>query len=106
MLNLTHKPEYLNPLASDELVVETEETTAERRQVVSHCSALGQTVHQLVLSSVPHEGELYEPADHHRLVHPERGHQELGGLGQVDHEGEDEGRYREEGGHPECIGDL
>ena len=77
-LNLTSKPEYLDPLPRDQFVVEAEETTAERRKIVPHCSSLWQTVHQLVLSSVPHQGELYEPADNHRLVHPEGGHQELG----------------------------
>ena len=47
-----------------------------------------------------HEG------DHHRLVHPEGGHQELGRLGQVDHQGEDEGCHREEGSYPAGIGNL
>ena len=105
-LNLTSKPEYLDPLPRDQFVVEAEETTAERREIVPHCGSLRQTVHQLVLSSVPHQGELYEPADHHGLVHPEGGHQELGRLGQVDHQGQDEGCYREQGCHPTGIRNL
>ena len=106
LLNLTIKPEYLDPLPCDQFVVETEEAAAERGEIVPHSCSLWQTVHQLVLPAVPHQGELYEPADHHGLVHPEGGHQELGGLGQVDHQGQHEGCHREERRHPTCIWNL
>ena len=97
------EPEYLDSLPGDELVSDAEQTAAERWEVVPHRGLVSQSVHQLLLPPVPHQRQLDEPADDHGLVHPERGHQELRGLRQVNHQGQDERCDREQRSHPTCI---
>ena len=100
------EPEYLDSLPGDELVSDAEQTAAERWEVVPHRGLVSQSVHQLLLPPVPHQRQLDEPTDDHGLVHPERGHQELRGLRQVNHQGQDERCDREQRSHPTCIWDL
>ena len=63
-------------------------------------------VHQLLLSSPPHQVELHKSADHHRLIHSKGRHEELGGLGQEDHQGYHKRGDGEERCYPTCLRNL